>query len=146
MRLCKNCLTPVAFYFSLVQALFSLDNSHCQLISTKSVISLVFACAVFFLFFKGGFYCRTWLRQDSSQSCIGKLKFYYSTSRIGNSLTRSLKLSMRHLQITKERTFPIWKPLIIWKRFRGTLEFESRVNEKFEFNQCDEEWMVSFNA
>ena len=53
---------------------------------------------------------------------------------------------MRHLQITKERIFPIWKPLIIWKRFRGTLEFESRVNEKFEFNQCDEEWMVSFNA
>ena len=46
---------------------------------------------------------------------------------------------MRHLQITKERIFPIWKPLIIWKRFRGTLEFESRVNEKFEFNQCDEE-------
>ena len=41
---------------------------------------------------------------------------------------------------------PIWKALIIWKRFRGTLEFESRVNEKFEFNQCDEEWKVSFNA
>lgn len=53
---------------------------------------------------------------------------------------------MRHLQITKERIFPIWKALIILKRFRGTLEFESRVNEKFEFNQCDEEWMVSFNA
>ena len=52
MRLCKNYLTPVAFYFSPVQALFSLDNSHCELISTKSVISLVFACAVFFLFFK----------------------------------------------------------------------------------------------
>ena len=52
MRLCKNYLMPVAFYFSPVQALFSLDNSHCKLISTKSAISLVFACAVYFLFFK----------------------------------------------------------------------------------------------
>ena len=52
MRLCKNYLTPVAFYFSPVQALFSLDNSHCKLISTKSVISLVFAYAVLFYFLK----------------------------------------------------------------------------------------------
>ena len=36
----------VAFYFSPVYALFSLDNFHFQLISTKSVVSLVFTSAL----------------------------------------------------------------------------------------------------
>ena len=45
-----NNVTPIAIYFSPAQALFSLDNSYCQLISTKSVVSLVFASAVLLLF------------------------------------------------------------------------------------------------
>ena len=36
----------VAFYFSPVYALFSLNNFHFSLISTKSVVSLVFASAL----------------------------------------------------------------------------------------------------
>ena len=45
-----NNVTPIAIYFSPALALFSLDNSYCQLISTKSVVSLVFASAVLLLF------------------------------------------------------------------------------------------------
>ena len=45
-----NYVTPIAIYFSPAQALFSLDNSYCQLISTKSVVSLVFTSAVLLLF------------------------------------------------------------------------------------------------
>ena len=43
-------LDPLAFYFLLVLALFSLDNIHCQLISIKSVALLVFASALSLLF------------------------------------------------------------------------------------------------
>ena len=47
MRSCRNYITTVAFYFS--PSLLSLDNSHCWLISTKSVVPLVFATAMLLL-------------------------------------------------------------------------------------------------
>ena len=42
------CLRLFTIYFSLVCSLFLLDNFHYHLISTKSVISLVFASVMFF--------------------------------------------------------------------------------------------------